>query len=94
MADFQARMAGLRARFLVQAARETDELTAHAQAQRWDVMRDICHGLAGRAGLFGFAALGDAARHVEEAIEDGRHGAALQPLIERLTAELKALPPG
>lgn len=92
MADFDARMAALRARFVAQAAAEADPIAAHAQAGQWDALGSICHRLAGRAGLFGFAAIGDMAREIDEAIEAGADGATLHRLACTLTDELARLP--
>lgn len=88
MADFDARMAALRERFVAQTAREARAMAEHVQAQRWDAVRDLCHGLAGRAGMFGFAALGEVAREVEEAVDAGRSPVRLRTLIDRLLAEV------
>lgn len=44
--------------------------------------------------MFGFAAPGDAARAVEEAIDGGGRGSRLYPLIDRLSAEMARLPQG
>lgn len=92
MADFDARMAALRARFIAQVAQEAALITSHARGGAWGEVRSLCHGLAGRAGMFGFAPLGDAAREVEEAIDAEASEPALRPLVERLLAETARLP--
>jgi HPt (histidine-containing phosphotransfer) domain-containing protein len=92
MTDFAARMAALRERFLAQARVETDAVAAHAREGDHAALRDLCHGLAGRAGMFGFKPLGNAARDVEEAIDAGLDDARLQPLVAQLLAQLQTLP--
>lgn len=77
-------MAALRTRFVDQARGEAAAIARHVAAGEWQAVRDICHGLAGRAGMFGFAALGDAARAVEEAIDEGAPSDRLAPLADDL----------
>ena len=84
MTDFEGRMAALRARFVDQARDEAAAIACHVAAGEWQSVRDICHGLAGRAGMFGFAALGDAARAVEEAIDEGAPPERLALLADAL----------
>jgi HPt (histidine-containing phosphotransfer) domain-containing protein len=92
MADFATRMAMLRARFLAQLAQELPAIAAHAEADRWDEVQQLCHGIAGRAGMFGFTALGDAARDVDEAIDAGRGARSVRPLVARLVEEAGLIP--
>jgi HPt (histidine-containing phosphotransfer) domain-containing protein len=63
----EERMAALRARFATAAPAEAAELEYALEAGDADAMRRIAHGLAGRAGMFGFAALGAAALRADEA---------------------------
>lgn len=77
-------MAALRSRFVDQARGEAAAIARHVAAGEWQALRDLCHGLAGRAGMFGFPALGDAARTVEEAIDDGAPPQRLAPLADDL----------
>jgi HPt (histidine-containing phosphotransfer) domain-containing protein len=88
MSDVAAAMDTLRARFL---ARSKDDLAA---LQRWssggaapdDDHHRILHRLAGAAGTFGFAAISDHAKAVEDLVVAGRSGdgAALSALIAAL----------
>ena len=71
MSDFYDRFARLRARFAAQAQQEAAEIERLAAEGEWSGIRDLAHGLAGRAGMFGHGALGDVAREVEEAIDGG-----------------------
>lgn len=94
MAELDDRMAALRDRFIAQTAKDVERLRAGiAAGERLDV-RDICHGLAGRAGMFGFPELGDAARALEEAIDRGDAPEALDWLTDRLLAEAERLAQG
>lgn len=93
MADFQARLAALRERFVAQTGRQAKTMTECVREGRWAEARDICHVLAGGAGMFGFGALGDAAREVEEAVDAGLEEAQLRDLAARLLEETRALVP-
>ena len=85
MSDFDERFAGLKARFAARAGQEADMLEALSAANDWSGIRDIAHGLSGRAGMFGYGGLGDVARAVEEAIDDGAEPReTLASLIARL----------
>lgn len=84
MDDIDARMAALAARFAAQAEESAAVIEACLARCAWTELTAPCHSLAGRAGMFGQAALGDAARSVEEAVD-----ARAPPVeIERLTADL------
>jgi HPt (histidine-containing phosphotransfer) domain-containing protein len=54
----------------------------------WHGIRDLAHGLAGRAGMFGYDEIGEIARQVEEAIDAGREPG---DQVAGLTARLRAL---
>lgn len=87
-------MAALRARFAVRAIAEGDAIRRHlAQGER-EPLRDLCHGLAGTAGTFGYPAISDAALAVEEAVEAGAGDEALNALSAALLRALEALPQG
>jgi HPt (histidine-containing phosphotransfer) domain-containing protein len=70
MTDFDDRLAALRARFLARAADDRAALATAQKANDREAIRRIAHGLAGAAGVFGFADISAAARAVEEAGED------------------------
>ncbi len=84
-------MSALRARFAARAIAEADAIRRYLRAGKRDAMRDICHGLAGTAGTFGYPAISDAASAVEEAIEAGAGDDALEILSAALLHELDAL---
>ena len=92
MADFEARMAALRARFAIRATAEADAIRRYLDAGELAALRDICHGLAGTAGTFGYPAISDAASAVEEAVEARAGDDALERLAAALLQELDALP--
>jgi HPt (histidine-containing phosphotransfer) domain-containing protein len=61
------RMAALRGRFVAAAGEQADMIAAALQGGDLEAARALAHGLAGRSGLFGFAALGELARLADEA---------------------------
>lgn len=93
MSDFDDRFARLRARFATGAAREAVELErlVGTGAADWHGIRDLAHGLAGRAGMFGHGPLGDIARGVEAAIDEGEEP---REAVDRLVTALRALGQG
>lgn len=82
-------MAALRGRFHARALEEADTITGQLSAGAWGPLRDLSHGLSGRAGMFGFHAIGDAARAVEQAIDAGAAPEAVRALGETLVALLR-----
>jgi len=91
MTPFEERLQSLRARFIAQAATEADAIEWHATALAWHEVRDISHGLVGRAGMFGFAALSETAGKVEAAIERGGTAERMQCLTQELVSRLREL---
>jgi len=71
MKEFDAQIAALRERFVTRMATERVVIAAELDREGWVAVRDICHGLSGLAGIFGLAPIGDAARAVEDAVDDG-----------------------
>ncbi|QCB54870.1 Hpt domain-containing protein [Sphingopyxis sp. PAMC25046] len=84
MNGMDERLAALGARFVEQAIEIADAIEACLARQAWVELAAPCHSLAGRAGMFGYTAIGDAARAVEEAID----AQASRGEIEHLAAEL------
>lgn len=85
MNGFQDRMATLRQEFVRRCPADRAALLT-AQAERdWAELERIAHSLAGRAGLFGFAAFGTAARDLEitlsRASSDEQVDVALRTLL-------------
>ena len=87
-------MTALRARFVAQAQEEARAIEAQLEAGGWLNLRDISHGLSGRAGMFGCPAIGDAARAVEDAIDAGAARAEIGALVGALLARMRELPQG
>ncbi len=83
MAEFDERMAGLRARFRDRAASSSVALRAAAEAGDLTELVRLAHILAGSAGLFGYPEVGAAAGEVEHAAENGD-----RPALARLMSEL------
>jgi HPt (histidine-containing phosphotransfer) domain-containing protein len=72
MTPFDERMQALRQRFIGQAVIDADSIERSAASAAWPAVRDLSHGISGRAGMFGFSALSESARVLEAAIENGR----------------------
>jgi len=87
--DFDAQIAALRERFVARMAAERVVIAAELARGGWGVVRDLCHGLSGLAGMFGLAPIGDAARAVEDAVDDGAPPEAVRELAEVLLALMK-----
>ncbi|MFL9839334.1 Hpt domain-containing protein [Sphingomonas sp. ST-64] len=94
MDEFEARMAALRARFVARAIAEGDSIRSHLAQRKLTELRELCHGLVGTAGTFGYPAISDAALAVEEAIEAGAQDDALDALCLPLMEQLEALRQG
>lgn len=91
MTGFDAKMAALKARFIDQAVAEEALIrTALAGGDR-PKLRDLSHGLSGRAGMFGFPEIGTAAQAVEEAIDAKAAVGELRRLTEQLIERLNRL---
>lgn len=67
MSPLEQKMAELRARFLADAAERADALEQLTASGDFEAGRAIAHGLAGRAGMFGFDEIGALALAAEEA---------------------------
>ena len=91
MTEFDDRLQALRRRFVDQASADADAIERHAAVAAWVAIRDLSHGIAGRAGMFGFPALTDAAREVEEAIDKSEEPDRLCSLARSLVADLRGL---
>ncbi len=84
-------MQALRARFVERARAEADQIEQHASGKNWGEVRSIAHGIAGRAGMFGFSALSDEARILDNAIDEGEPCERLTELSTALTSSLRLL---
>lgn len=92
MSQFDERLAVLAARFAVEATDSIDFIGACLARRDWTDLSARCHSLAGRAGMFGQAQLGEAARAVEEAIDAQETASVIEPLTLALLHQLRALP--
>lgn len=91
MSDIEGRMAELRAAFVIRARVNHEALiAAEARGDREEI-RLIAHNLAGKGGLFGFPEITEAARHIEDAIDEDAPSEALGACCERLYGELRKL---
>lgn len=91
MDEIDARLATLTARFVVQAEELAIVIEACLVRGAWDELMMPCHSLAGRAGMFGHAAIGDAARAVEEAVAAGASPDEIRRLAAGLLDRLRSL---
>jgi len=89
MKEFDAQIAALRERFLVRMAAERVVIAAELDRDGWGAVRDICHGLSGLAAVFGLAPIGDAARAVEDAVDDSAPPETTRALAAILLALMK-----
>lgn len=87
-------MGALRERFVARARGEAKLVAVYAGNNDRTALSDLCHSLAGTAGMFGFSALGEAARKVEDAIDWNAAEERLQGLVGELLAEVGRLPQG
>ncbi|MGN3973629.1 Hpt domain-containing protein [Tsuneonella sp. SYSU-LHT278] len=67
----QAKLAELGQRFVAQAPEKRAALRDALARNDLPALASLAHRLAGNAGMFGFAAIGEAALAVEEAIDAG-----------------------
>ena len=91
MAEFDERVAALTARFTGEAIGSMAVIEACLTRRAWADLSTQCHSLAGRAGMFGQASLGEAARAVEEAIDAKAPATVIKPLALDLLDQLRAL---
>lgn len=88
MTDFEARLAQLRARFVLRAK---DDAVALSGTNSRAELLTISHSLSGAAGTFGFPAISAAAQNLEEAIYGELADGELVRLRSELIARLKQL---
>ena len=60
MAEIDARLAAIAERFAAQAGETATEIAAALGREDWSELARLGHSLAGRAGMFGYGAIGDA----------------------------------
>jgi HPt (histidine-containing phosphotransfer) domain-containing protein len=88
------RLAQLRQRFLADCAEQAQAIRSAMDAREWMAVRDLCHSLSGRAGMFGFAAVGLAAQRLEERIDEDASEDERRRLAGGLLERLDGLPQG
>jgi HPt (histidine-containing phosphotransfer) domain-containing protein len=88
MNGFDQRLADLRRRFLERTRKERMQLASACQTIDREELRRVSHGLAGSAGIFGFADLGRSAQTLEEAIYRDAGNGEIRALAEELIALL------
>lgn len=88
MNDVEARMAALRRRFADSADQHSIALRAALKVDDRDRVSEIAHHLAGAAGIFGQPVLGNCGAQLEQAIDAGADGAALESFVDAVLAAL------
>lgn len=91
MAEIDARLAAIAERFAAQAGETAAEIDAALGREDWAELARLSHSLTGRAGMFGYGAIGDAARRVEEAVDAALSADAIAGLTRDLLAQMAAL---
>ncbi len=87
MTSLEAKMVELTARFVAGLPEELRALKAELAADDRCAVQARAHNLAGRAGMFGHADLGEAAFALEGAAECGEDVATPAARLERLLVE-------
>jgi HPt (histidine-containing phosphotransfer) domain-containing protein len=91
MTDFEERLGAIRLRFVEQAGIDADAIQRSVDESAWKAVRDLSHGIAGRAGMFGFDELTNAARQLERGIDCAEPEDHIHRLALTLIADLRAL---
>lgn len=91
MHEVDSRLAAIAERFAAQAGETATAIAASLAREDWAELSRLSHSLAGRAGMFGYGAVGEAARAVEEAIDGGRPTAHIAGLTQALLGQLAAM---
>ena len=88
MSDAEAQMQKLRQRFHARAASDRSAIISALEAGDRSRLLHLAHGLAGVAGIFGYAEIGGHASALEEAVDAGVDDAAVKPLGQALIEAL------
>ena len=91
MAEIDARLAAIAERFAAQAGETAAEISAALDREDWSELARLGHSLAGRAGMFGYGAIGEAARAVEEAVNAGLSNEMIACLTQDLLRRMAEL---
>lgn len=91
MSEIDERLAAFSALFAAHADTTADTIRNAANENDADDLRRLCHSLAGRAGMFGQMAIGDAALSIERALDAGRTPDSLVLDVDNLVARLESL---
>jgi HPt (histidine-containing phosphotransfer) domain-containing protein len=91
MAEIDARLAAIAERFAAQTGEAATAICAALDAGNHAELARLAHSMAGRAGMFGYGAIGDAARAVEEAVDGGKSAETITKLTRDLLDRLAML---
>ena len=85
----QARLLGLRERFVSRLAQDRADIIRARKAGDNRTVRNIAHRLAGASASFGFPEIGEAAVRLEAAIDSGDDPGLARPAYDYLVATLE-----
>ncbi|MFI8666152.1 Hpt domain-containing protein [Qipengyuania sp. NPDC077410] len=91
MDDIDERLAAFSRLFAEHAGASAEAIENAANTGDVQRLQQLCHSLAGRAGMFGEAALGEAASRIEQALDAGQSPQSLSAAIDGLTALLRVV---
>lgn len=91
MTAFEDRLAELRQNFARRSRSDRDRIAAAFSRGDREELKQIAHSLAGNGGLFGYPQISGAGLALEEAIEGGVEGQALDQAVQNLLTELDAI---
>ena len=91
MDDIDERLAAFSRLFAEQAGAGAEGIENASNTGDVQRLQQLCHSLAGRAGMFGEAALGETASRIEQALDAGQSPQNLSAAIDGLTALLRVV---
>ena len=91
MDDIDERLAAFSRLFAERAGASAEAIENASNSGDVQRLQQLCHSLAGRAGMFGEAAVGDAASRIEQALDAGQSPQNLSAAIAGLTALLRVV---
>ena len=86
MDDIDERLAAFSRLFAEQAGTSAEAIENASNTGDVQRLQQLCHSLAGRAGMFG-----EAASRIEQALEAGQSPQSLSAAIDGLTAQLRVV---
>lgn len=91
MSEIDERLAAMSSLFAEHADSSADAIGNAHDADDTETLKRLCHSLSGRAAMFGHANIGDAARSIELALDEGQAPVSLTSEVNYLVAGLRSL---